>query len=756
VNRIGKYLVALGMVGLAIAIRAVLNPWLSGTLTHPTVFLAVLLSAWYCGTGPALLCTAIGYWGIEHFALHTPFEGWLNVQHIIAQLALYGGMNAVIIFIVAQHRGEHRRLSQALVERERVESALRESEERYRSFVDASAQVVWTTDATGQVVMDIPAWQAYTGQSPDEARGFGWMNAILAEDRARVAEAWRRAFDTRSLYEVEYLVKRYDGEWRNVLARGVPIKDRDGSVREYIGTCIDITERRRAEEELRRSEEQLRVATLAAEIGVWSWVPGTDDLVVSANWRRLFGVPEQVPVTLQTWRDALHPEDRQLAVQDLYDASQKRREFNTEYRILCPDGTVRWVVDRGRAWYDETGRAGGMAGINIDITERKRLEDRLRATTISAEQAKATAEHANRAKDEFLAVLSHELRTPLSPILAAVQLIQLQTGLDDDMRNHLEVIRRNLELEARLIDDLLDLTRIVRGKIEIERRPLKIGTVVERVIDICRPDIEARKLHFDLEMGDPAIQVQGDASRLQQVFWNVLKNAIKFTPDGGRVAVRLNREHDSAVIEVNDSGIGIEPASLGRIFNAFEQEDRGITRQFGGLGLGLAITRRLLEMHGGSIEAHSRGKGEGATFRIVLPVDRSEAPSAADTHRPARQSSARRILLVEDHSDTALMMRLLLENSGYEVETAGDLKQALNAASSMEFDLIISDLGLPDGSGLDLIRELRRRGSTLKAIALSGYGREEDIKRSESAGFNAHLTKPVAVDALVQMVESIL
>jgi PAS domain S-box-containing protein len=751
-DRLRRYATGIGLLVLAISIRVALHPWLLGTLTHPTVFIAVLLTAWYCGKGPAILNIVLGYLGIAYF-LKTPFqEGWLG-PHLAASVALYGGLNAVILLFVARHRGEHERLETAMARQEEVERALRRSEERYRSFVEASAQIVWTTSATGEVLMDIPAWQAYTGQSAQEARGFGWLNAIRLEDRSRVVDSWRSASESRSLYEVEYLLKRHDGCWRHVLARGVPIKNSDGSVREYIGTCIDITDRRQAEEELRRSEEQLRVATLAAEIGVWSWIPGTSDVIVSANWRHLFGVDDDVAVTLKTWRDALHPDDRERAANELTAASEQHREFNTEYRVVRPDGTVRWVVDRGRAWYDEAGSPRGMAGVNVDITERKLLEDRLRSATISAEHAKTVAEHANRAKDDFLAVLSHELRTPLTPVLAAVQLMQLKPHLNREIGTHLDIIRRNLDLEARLIDDLLDLTRIVNGKIVLDRKPLDIRTVIERVIETCKPDIEARKLHLGVQITNAPHRVNGDASRLQQVFWNVLKNAIKFTPDGGCVEIRLFRENDHVVTEVADTGIGIEPESIPRVFNAFEQEDRQITRRFGGLGLGLAITKRLVEMHEGTISADSQGKDRGTTLHITLPYHDLEPAAARDANVAPREPTSRRILLVEDHGDTALMIQMLLQISGYEVTAAGDVKQALEAVTTTEFDVLISDLGLPDRSGLDLIRELRRGGSTIRAIALSGFGREEDVRRSREAGFSAHLTKPVDIDALIREVE---
>ena len=245
----------------------------------------------------------------------------------------------------------------------------------------------------------------------------------------------------------------------------------------------------------------------------------------------------------------------------------------------------------------------------------------MRAAKQSAEQAKAAAEQANRAKDHFLAVLSHELRTPLTPVVMGLSMLQERPDLDPAMRESLEMFRRNVEMEARLIDDLLDVSRIARGKIELSRSAVELCTIIHRAVEVCKPDIEARKLHFGVDMGPGApYWVEADVPRLQQVFWNLLKNAIKFTPHGGCVGIRCRPNEDHVCVEVNDSGIGIDPGALSRVFNAFEQEERSITRQFGGLGLGLAISKALVEMHGGRLSAHSEGRDKGATFRIRLPL----------------------------------------------------------------------------------------------------------------------------------------
>ncbi|MFZ5831459.1 MAG: ATP-binding protein [Planctomycetota bacterium] len=390
--------------------------------------------------------------------------------------------------------------------------------------------------------------------------------------------------------------------------------------------------------------------------------------------------------------------------------------------------------------------------IVTDITERKRAKEELH-------HAKEAAEAASRAKDRFLAILSHELRTPLMPVVLGVSMLQARSDLDPAVRETLAMVRRNAELEALLIDDLLDMTRIARGKVELHKQVIELGTVIQRAVDVCRADIEAGGLEFGMDLGSAVpCWVEADASRLQQVFWNLLKNAIKFTPRGGRIRIHCHLDGPRQVVaEVTDSGIGIAPEVLPRLFHAFEQIDRSITRQFGGLGLGLAISKALVEMHGGSLDARSEGKGKGTTFRLRLslgsPAEMPEAP-AADT----LQNHAIRplhILLVEDDGVSAKMVRLVAELDGHTVEAAGDVATALQLADRHAFDLLVSDLGLPDGSGHDLMRELRLRGHDFPGIVLSGYGQPEDIRRSYEAGFAAHLTKPASREAIVEAVASV-
>lgn len=354
-------------------------------------------------------------------------------------------------------------------------------------------------------------------------------------------------------------------------------------------------------------------------------------------------------------------------------------------------------------------------------------------------------------KDYFVAVLSHELRTPLTPVLLAATMLQQDERLDQETRATLGMISRNVSLEARLIDDLLDMTRVARGKMKLDPRPLDLCAVIERAVEVCRGDLETAGLSLEFETDDVAHVVVADAGRMEQVFWNLLRNSIKFTPPGGRVRVRCRRQDESVVAEVSDDGIGIDAEFLPHVFEAFEQEQKGATRKPGGLGLGLAISKTIVELHDGSITAHSGGKDRGATFSVALPL---AADASVVSEERKRSGGARplRILLVEDHADTGRTLRRLLMADGHAVEWACDVSSALRLAGDQTFDLLLSDLGLPDGTGEDLMRALRRQGSTLPGIVLSGYGMEQDIARSRDAGFAAHLIKPVSLEKLEEAI----
>ena len=380
------------------------------------------------------------------------------------------------------------------------------------------------------------------------------------------------------------------------------------------------------------------------------------------------------------------------------------------------------------------------------------------------------SEAANKAKDHFLAVLSHELRTPLTPVLATVAMLEEDGSTPEHVRRELETVRRNIEVEARLIDDLLDLTGIVRGKLELHRNVVDVRPLLEHAMQsYCAGTAAKKNLRVSLEVTASESCVNADSSRLTQVFWNLLQNACKFTPEGGAIDIRVYNERPAEnekgsrsqlIVEVSDNGIGINPKTLPRIFNAFEQGDRPHSASFGGLGLGLAISRAIIELHNGSIWAASDGAGKGTKFFVRLDTvarligDGTQRPSVPSKDLPAADSL--RVLLVEDHQDTAVQLSRLLKRAGHHVTCATSVREAEEAASHgrEEFDILISDLGLPDGSGHDLMRHLKR-DHPIPGIALSGYGMAEDIQNSISAGFSRHMTKPVDWQELKNAIQKV-
>lgn len=385
------------------------------------------------------------------------------------------------------------------------------------------------------------------------------------------------------------------------------------------------------------------------------------------------------------------------------------------------------------------------AGIFFEMAKQRE------ALRQNAEEAQA----ASRAKDDFLAALSHELRTPLTPVLMSAASLQEDTRLPEDVREQLGMMRRNIELEARLIDDLLDVTRIRRGKLTIAPVPADIHELLRNSDDIIRSDGLGNQVQVVFDLQAVRHHALADTTRLHQVLWNLLKNALKFTPPGGTVTVRTRNDHEGRlVLTVEDTGVGISPEALPLIFHAFEQGDVVGQHRFGGLGLGLAISQAIVEAHQGTIHASSAGVGQGAAFTVTLATVDAPAVQAGRPAEPDAPAPALRLLIVEDHEATRTMLARLLSRSGHQVTIASTIRQGLTAFGEAHYDAVISDLGLPDGSGLDLMRELRRL-RPVQGIALSGYGMEEDVRQTREAGFFAHLVKPVSIDQLRRLLAHI-
>jgi signal transduction histidine kinase/ActR/RegA family two-component response regulator len=384
------------------------------------------------------------------------------------------------------------------------------------------------------------------------------------------------------------------------------------------------------------------------------------------------------------------------------------------------------------------------------VAEQERQKQERQVHQLNIE--KMAAEKANKAKDDFLAVLSHELRTPLTPALAAASYLADHEDLSPQLREEVTAIRTSVQLEARLIDDLLDLTRITRGKIELHLEVVDVHNLLRNSLEIARDNILEKHLDLVVNFGADRHHVWADAIRLQQVFWNLLNNAVKFSRNSGRITMRTANEDRRFVFQITDTGVGIEPEQRHRIFHAFEQGERAIGRKFGGLGLGLTISKRLLELQGGTISVHSEGLNRGASFKLSLAtVDSPKVTTVSHSitdHRPARSLQ---LLVVDDHPQTLRVLSSLLRKQGHKVLTAECVQAAIKLLEDERFDGLISDIGLPDGNGCDVMRAAKARQS-LVGIALSGFGMEEDVQRSLDAGFDHHLTKPIDFQELQRFV----
>ncbi|KYF70691.1 hypothetical protein BE15_45875 [Sorangium cellulosum] len=624
------------------------------------------------------------------------------------------------------------------------------------------ARLAAIVESAEQAIIGATVGGAITTWNAAAERMFGYGEREALDRPLHVLVPPERADELRAVFEQVVGGERLDALETVGVARGggridvsinlAPIRDAAGKIIGASAMMNDITRRKRAEEALRASEEDFRAIFESAVVGKIQCEPDTGRFVrVNRRFAGMLG-HEVAELLGKTLHEVTDPEDLGR-VGELYRRLLRGEigDFALENRYVTKGGERLWASTTVTAMRDGAGRVVRTMAVVQDITRRKQVE----ADLIAAREA---AEHANRTKDQFLAVLSHELRTPLTPVVTAASRLLRRDDLAEDVRRGVEMIQRNAELEARLIDDLLDLTRVVRGKLELVTQTVTARTVLEHAMEICADEIDAKSIRLTLDVAPGEHWVAADVARLEQVVWNLLKNAVKFSYPGSHIALRCYQQGGQVVIEVGDEGVGIEPEVLPRIFDAFEQGNTATTRHFGGLGLGLAISRAIVQLHGGTITASSPGRGAGATFRVFLPAARPPAaatPAQAKAAGAAAPKRSLRILLVEDHEDTAEMMSELLTLTGHTVRIARTVRGALDLAGAEAFDLLVSDLGLPDGSGTDLLESLRSAGSAIKAIALSGYGMEEDRRKTMRVGFHEHLIKPVSfrdLEAAIQRV----
>jgi PAS domain S-box-containing protein len=762
-------------------------------------------------------------------------------------------------------------------DRKRTETALRESEQRYRALVTATSDVVYRMSAD------------WLEMQPLDGRGFlvsttepirNWMDQnVPTFEHSRAWAAIFEAIAAKSTFQLEHQVKRVDGSLGWTFSRAIPVLDDAGQIVEWFGTASDITRRKVAEAELSDIRSRMEAALAAGAIGTWSWDVQADRFYGDASLAKMFAVsPADVDGSrLSQILPTIHPDDQDRVTGLIEAALANGDRYEASYRVAQPSGTWRWVTARGLIERDAAGRPVRFPGVVIDVTEWKRVQADLNRVTEESERRKRVYEtilsntpdfayvfdldhkvayanetllrmwgvtwdqaigksfleigyepwhaemhnqeidqvrqtrqplrgevpfdgtfgrriydyifvpvlgtngeveavagttrdvtdrkeaeealrQADRKKDDFLAVLAHELRNPLAPIRNGLEVMRLADGDAETVTAAREMMERQLSHMVRLIDDLLDISRITRNKMELRRATVTLADVIRGAIEAARPVIEEAGHALAVMLPSDPIELDADLTRLAQVFSNLLTNSAKYTPRGGTIWLSAERSGEKAFISVRDTGIGIPEKSLPTIFDMFSQVDRSVERSKGGLGIGLALVKGLVEMHGGTVAAESIEE-KGSKFTVHLPIlAPSPVTGPASCQNNARGDMRRKILVVDDNRDGASSMAMMLRLLGNEVSTAHDGLEAVAAAGALRPDVILMDIGLPRLNGLDATRQIRAQawGRSMAIVALTGWGQENDREQSRQAGCDGHLVKPVEIAGLRELLESLL
>lgn len=621
-----------------------------------------------------------------------------------------------------------------------------ENEQRFRAFVSATSDVIYRMSPDWRQMHELQG-RSFIADTQDSTPS--WLDKYIhQDDQPHVMSVIEEAIRTQSVFQLEHRVRRVDGSFGWAFSRAIPRKDANGKIIEWFGAASDVTDRKQTEQALREREQQLRLATEAAEVGLWDVDMIADKLFWPPRVKAMFGISPDEAVSLADFYSGLHPADRERTSEAFHAALDpvRRALYDVEYRTVGKeDGLIRWVAAKGRGIFDTSGRCVRVIGTAIDITSRKLVEEQLR-------RREADLEAADRQKDEFLAMLAHELRNPLASISNASELLSRLVRSGPRTELPLAVLKQQIKQITRLVDDLLDISRIARGCITLEEKPIEIGTVIAQAVETVRPLIREKNHHFVLAATQSPMYVCGDSARLVQAILNVLHNAAKYTERHGEIHLQVLDSESEIAIEIRDNGAGISPELLPHVFDLFVQSERTLDRSQGGLGIGLSVVKRLVEMHQGAVSAESEGIGRGSTFTIRLP--RIPPPLQDAAGKVASVGAiARRILLVDDNPDAADSLAMLLRMDGHEVHTAYGAIEALKAADQLKPEMIFLDIGLPQMDGYEVARRLRVNSDhgPLRLVALTGYGQQEDRDRSHAAGFDDHLVKPVSPQALEQI-----
>jgi PAS domain S-box-containing protein len=704
-----------------------------------------------------------------------------------------------------------------ITELQEAEKKLQKSETEFRTISNAAPALVWVCNREGEITFFNQRWYEYTGQTEAEASGHGWVETMHPDDAPQILAHWERCQKTGEIYEGEVRYRRHDGEYCWHTFRALPRWGASGEIESWYGVSINISARKEAEHERekllaqqRQYTQQLQGLTTAA-LAINSALTVEEVLkVMTDQAASIIGAHQSITsMTIdQNWANsinAVYLSDKYAQWQDYYE----KPDGSGIYAWVChwnrpmrmTEAELDSFMGNGQVLVPQVGQRPPMRGwlaaplvardghniglINLSdkyegeftasdesiliqlaqmasvAVENVRLYEAEQQARAAAEAARETAESANRIKDEFLAVLSHELRSPLNPILGWSKLLQSRKLSEAKIAEGLATIERNAKLQTQLIDDLLDISKILRGKLTLNVEPVNLCFVIEAAIDTVRTAAIAKSISLRPVLPNIG-QVSGDAARLQQIVWNLLSNAIKFSPQGGRVDICLQRVGDQAKITVKDTGKGINSDFLPHIFESFRQEDASTTRKFGGLGLGLAIVRQLVEAHGGTITADSPGEGLGATFTVQLPLVNlePELEQTETTWKPEFNLTGMKVLIVDDEPDARELLAVILTQYGAKTTTVSSAMEALVTLESYKPNLLISDIGMANIDGYSLIKQIRdlspEQGGEILAIALTAYAGEIDCQQAIAAGFHRHLTKPVEPEVLISTIADIL
>ncbi len=720
--------------------------------------------------------------------LHAPLGRWLEVR----------------IFASADGLTTH---IHDISQRKAAEDSLRQSEEDLRALADSIPQLAWIANFDGTMAWYNQRWHDYTGTTPGEMAGKGWGIAYDPRYLPQMLAGWKAALHDGTPFEMEFPIRASDGQYRWFLTRANPVH-RGGQLLRWFGTSTDVDEVKHVEEALRDETRVLELlnstgTTLASTLDLPSLLQETVNAATRISGARfgafyydaeheadIAGAEPLLKVAQAisgvTARQAaaiasdlrVGPAMRHNDLQTAPDASEEDDDEGAPLLRSCLSLPVRsrsgQLLGRLLLGHPQPGMfsqrserivaaIAAQAAVALDNTrlyvEARRAAEERKVLLESEREARAEAERTNQLKDEFLTTLSHELRTPLSAILGWAQVLRRGTRDQADLHRGLNSIERNARAQAQLIEDLLDMSRITSDKVMLEMQTIVPATVIASAIDSLRPALDAKHITLHTQIAANAGTMTGDPGRMQQVIWNLLSNALKFTPQGGQVDLGVAREGTRLVLTIADNGVGIRADFLPHVFDRFRQADASTTRKHGGLGLGLAIVKHLVEQHGGTVCASSRGDMQGATFTVRLPAD-SLAPGRRQADTEAGDLAGVRVLVVDDEADARELAECILRDAHADVASAASAVEALRVLDSARPDVLVSDIGMPEVDGFDLLARLRARGpgqgGDLPALALTAFARPEDRQRALDSGFQGYLVKPLEPAALLAAVARLL